>query len=45
MFIIRGLTVLVMLAMPACGAWSQGYPNKPIRFVAPFPAGAGADRD
>jgi tripartite-type tricarboxylate transporter receptor subunit TctC len=31
----------VLLAL--CAAWSQAYPTKPIRVLAPFPAGSGVD--
>ncbi len=32
---------LALTAVPA--AWAQDYPTKPIRLVAPFPAGSGPD--
>jgi tripartite-type tricarboxylate transporter receptor subunit TctC len=31
------------LAAPACLAQAQGWPNKPITIVVPFPAGGGTD--
>ena len=31
------------LAMTAHGAMAQGFPNKPIRMIVPFPAGAATD--
>ena len=37
------LAVFVVLALPVSGAWPQGYPTKPIRFIAPFPAGGSSD--
>ena len=40
---IRCVPALVMLVLPVSGAWSQAYPSKPIRFVAPFPAGGSSD--
>lgn len=41
----RVLTLaLAMLAWHAAtGAWAQGYPAKPVRYVVPFPAGASPD--
>lgn len=34
--------VAVLTGMSA-GAWSQGYPNKPIRIIIPYPPGGGND--
>src|SRR6185436_1634031 len=37
---------LLLVALLACaggGALAQGYPNKPIHIIAPFPAGGGYD--
>ncbi len=40
-----GLTVLALglLAGTAASAFAQDYPSKPIRLIAPFPAGSGPD--
>ena len=39
----RWLGFLVLLAL-ACGAGAQpAYPNKPIRFIVPYPPGSGTD--
>ncbi len=32
---------LVLIGIP--NAWAQGYPNKPIRLIAPYPPGGGID--
>ena len=32
-----------LLATAACGAWAQGFPNKPIRLVVTFPPGGAPD--
>jgi tripartite-type tricarboxylate transporter receptor subunit TctC len=45
-FFWRGLmaaaTLVLALFVPG-GASAQGYPNKPVTFVVPFPAGGGTD--
>ncbi len=42
MFMVRTVTAL-LLAVCAAGALAQGYPNKLIRFIVPWPPGGGAD--
>jgi tripartite-type tricarboxylate transporter receptor subunit TctC len=36
-------TLALLLTVVATGASAQGYPNKPIRIVVPFPAGGATD--
>ena len=37
------VAVIAMAAIAAVSAQAQDYPNKPIRLIVPYPAGAGAD--
>ncbi|HKU70251.1 MAG TPA: tripartite tricarboxylate transporter substrate binding protein [Burkholderiales bacterium] len=39
----RGVLLLCLLAVPVSFAFAQGYPSKPVRVIAPFPAGGGTD--
>lgn len=40
---IAGRVAMIALLAAPCIASAQDYPNRPIRMVAPFPAGGGAD--
>jgi tripartite-type tricarboxylate transporter receptor subunit TctC len=42
---MKRLQLLLAAAIAACAAtaFAQGYPNKPIRIIAPFPPGGSAD--
>ena len=37
------LLFAALLAIAACGAAAQGYPNRPLRFIVPFPTGGATD--
>jgi tripartite-type tricarboxylate transporter receptor subunit TctC len=38
--IARRALITATLAAAACASWAQGYPDKPIRLVVPYPAAA-----
>jgi tripartite-type tricarboxylate transporter receptor subunit TctC len=40
---VSGALIFSVLGLFAGGALAQGYPNKPITFIAPFPAGSAAE--
>ena len=35
--------IAMLLSVCAAGAFAQGYPNKPIRYIVPWPPGGGGD--
>ena len=35
--------LIIILALAAAGAHAQGYPSRPIKFIAPFPPGGSSD--
>jgi tripartite-type tricarboxylate transporter receptor subunit TctC len=39
----RLLTAIMLAVLSASTALAQGYPNRPVRIVVPFPAGGGVD--
>jgi tripartite-type tricarboxylate transporter receptor subunit TctC len=40
---LKSAATLVALACISCAAHAQGWPERPLRFVIPFPPGGGAD--
>lgn len=40
---MRAILAFVSLSLASLGAIAQGFPNKPVRVVVPFPPGGGAD--
>ncbi len=41
--IVPFMLALAACALPGASAHAQAYPNKPIRFIIPYPAGGGTD--
>lgn len=42
-FALRLLLALALIPLASVGVQAQIYPNKPIRFIVPYPAGGGTD--
>ena len=40
---LRHASLMVLCALGLSSALAQGYPNKPVKFVVPFPAGSATD--
>ena len=39
----RSRVLALLLALAAAGAAAEGYPERPVRFIVPFPSGGGTD--
>ena len=39
--LLAAVAALTVLGLP--GAWAQGWPDKPVRFIVPYPPGGGTD--
>ena len=37
------MVLAILIAACAAGAWAQGFPNRTVRYVVPWPPGGGAD--
>lgn len=42
-YVARGLAAAAMALVAATGAHAQGWPNRPVKIINPFPAGGGVD--
>ena len=42
-YVARGLAAAAMALVAVTGAHAQGWPNRPVKIINPFPAGGGVD--
>lgn len=40
---VRHVAAALLLLCSTAAAWSQGFPNKPVRIIVPWPPGGGTD--